>query len=233
LFHTPNWGAKLVAHLQGEDIGVVGIAGSHYLPATITGWGFNPCQSMHYLQKMSPDKPSELFYVKYIRKEQEWLPAVTVDGVFLAMRKSICSQISFDAMTFQGFHCYDIDICMQAHSQGFRNRIIFDILIEHFSRGSFNKQWIEATETWLNKWKHKLPANAIPVTDSMTFDALWSNTCWYIMILYHNRILCTSQYLRALSYSIQPKYIRFFFRWQPWRVLLWFIFKCRVFAKTP
>ncbi len=228
LFRTLNWGELLVRHLQKEKAGILGIAGSHFTLPTIAGWGFNPSQSMHYLQRMNPNEPAELFSVKYIATDSDSSSATCIDGVFLAMTRELSLNIRFDDVTFQGFHCYDQDICMQAFILGYDNRVIFDIMIEHFSKGSFNNQWIDTAHIWLNKWRDQLPASTIKVSPEIEFDAFWTNTCWYIYILLKNRNFKKELFLEALSYSLKPRLFPFFARIQPWRVLLWFVFKCRV-----
>ena len=38
LFHTKNWGELLINHLNKENTGVIGIAGSNYVPRTPSSW---------------------------------------------------------------------------------------------------------------------------------------------------------------------------------------------------
>ena len=65
--------------------------------------------------------------------------AVVIDGVCFCIRKSLFSSITFEDKTFQGFHCYDMDICLQIRHVGLSNIVVSDVLIEHISEGSFNK----------------------------------------------------------------------------------------------
>lgn len=228
LFHTQNWGERLIRHLQEENVGILGIAGSHFTQATIAGWGFSPCQSMRYLQRMDPLGPAQLFDIRYNSNDSEYSRATCIDGVFLAMTRQLAQQIHFDDVNFHGFHCYDQDICMQALSLGYDNKILFDIMIEHFSKGSFNAHWLVAAHTWLDKWRDKLPVSTVKITRVMEFDAAWTNTCWYVYILFKNRMFRFPLFLEALSYSLKLRYLPYFARVQPWRVLLWFIFRCKV-----
>ena len=46
-------------------------------------------------------------------EENKDIEAVAVDGLFFAMRKSLFDTIRFDKDTFDRFHFYDLDICMQ------------------------------------------------------------------------------------------------------------------------
>ena len=38
LFHTSNWGEKIIAHLQDDKTGIIGVAGSDLLPRVPTSW---------------------------------------------------------------------------------------------------------------------------------------------------------------------------------------------------
>jgi len=85
------------------------------------------------------------------------IEAVVVDGLWFCIPKSLFNLLSFDEYTFSGFHCYDLDICLQIRKVGFQVRIISDILIEHFSTGGFNQDWVKSTLLFFNKWKEQLP----------------------------------------------------------------------------
>ena len=86
---------------------------------------------------------------------------VSLDGVWFCIRKSLFDNstyaLKFDENTYQGFHLYDLDICMQINKLNYHIQIITDILIEHFSIGSFNEEWIKNSFIFSNKWKDQLP----------------------------------------------------------------------------
>ena len=81
---------------------------------------------------------------------------LVLDGVFLCAKKNIFDKIHFDEK-LEGFHCYDADICLQSNLAGFQNSIIFDIEIKHFSRGSFDKNYIQKLLKLHEKWDNLLP----------------------------------------------------------------------------
>lgn len=224
LFHTSNWGAKIIAHLSIPNTGILGIAGSHYLPNAITAWGFTPFQSMHYLQKLNAQNESQLFEIKFDLNDKTRSSVVTVDGVFLALNKEITQTILFDETTFNGFHCYDIDLCMQAHSLGYNNYVIFDVVLEHFSIGSFNKQWLESSKIWHKKWHHFLPTYTHQPLPHQVFEINWCNFCWLIYILWKQKNFNIPTLKSAFS-LLRFKYIINVFNIKAWRTLLWFFFK--------
>lgn len=57
---------------------------------------------------------------------------VAVDGVCFFIPKSLFAFIRFDNKTFNGFHAYDLDICMQVQSLGKRVCVTDVLTVEHF-----------------------------------------------------------------------------------------------------
>ena len=82
--------------------------------------------------------------------------AVAVDGLWFAARKTLFEKVTFDEKTFTKFHFYDIDICMQALEFG-KIFVTTDIRVLHKSKGSFNNEWREWNDIFIEKWKDKLP----------------------------------------------------------------------------
>ena len=71
------------------------------------------------------------FYLTVFSWEQGDVDVVAVDGLFFAIRKSLFSHVPFDReAVFDGFHFYDIDICMQVRRT---HRIVVtpDISVKH------------------------------------------------------------------------------------------------------
>lgn len=159
LFHTQDWGTKVINHFQNTKVGLIGTMGSHFMPKTPIGWYQSRVTSGGGLQRVLKNKKNsveeqmDLIYLK----DKLSIEAVVVDGLWFCIPKSMFSQISFDELTFNGFHCYDLDICLQTRKAGFQVRIISDILIEHFSYGSFTEEWVKNTVLFFEKWKEQLP----------------------------------------------------------------------------
>lgn len=156
-FITKNWGKKVTDYLNKPDNGFIGVAGgrailrvpydwsSYYPLCNITHSHFDSVNNLIDKKKIKPknhDTSSEFCLI--------------LDGVFLCARKTIFEKIQFDE-NLVGFHCYDVDICMQTIQAGFRNRVVYDIDLKHFSRGSYDKNYIDALFNFHNKWNHILP----------------------------------------------------------------------------
>jgi len=161
LFHTDDWGKKVENHLVDVNVGIIGVAGAHFLPDCYpVAWWENPT-SYHLIQgKKSPNDKyyaCEKCHFATALNDDNKKEVVTLDGLWLCGRRSFFEQIQFDANTFNGFHCYDIDICMQSIQSGKRNFIVSDILIEHKSLGKPNIEFYSQLKFWYDKWQNFLP----------------------------------------------------------------------------
>jgi GT2 family glycosyltransferase len=72
------------------------------------------------------------------------------------------AQVAFDENTFNNFNFYDFDISMQIHKAGYSIVVVSDIIVNHFSGGSLNKQWLESAYLFYEKWKNELPVTVNP-----------------------------------------------------------------------
>jgi GT2 family glycosyltransferase len=91
------------------------------------------------------------------------VPARTVgqiqamDGLFFVAKRTVVDAIAFDARTFDGFHCYDLDFTFSAHRAGFKLGICNDIHLIHYSQGeSYKDPKLPQYRRRLQD-KHKLP----------------------------------------------------------------------------
>lgn len=163
-----GWGEKVYKTIQKNvNIGCLGVVGTHLLADTPSGWYHSMLCSGGCVQKEN---------INYINRQdlshfgkEKIIEAVAVDGMWFCIPRSIFEQthIQFDANTFTGFHCYDLDICLQIREQGYKVVITSEVLIEHSSYGSFNVAWYESTQLFYEKWHKQLPQNVgIIIPDS-------------------------------------------------------------------
>lgn len=153
-FRTPNWGERIVSLLQKPTTGVVGFAGSMAKLATFSGWGsMKQYTRYNYIQRFRNGS------IKYCIANPDKVsasPVIVLDGMCLFMRKEVWAETRFDEATFQGFHLYDLDISM-AVGQKYVNYVTNDVLLEHFSEGSYNQPWLDDTVRFHRKWADRLP----------------------------------------------------------------------------
>lgn len=164
LFKTNNWGVTVINYFKNDPrLGLVGVAGSDY--KTIAPSSFYCSDEnrvfMHIIQ--SPEKSSsESFNLN--PTNQTLADVVCADGVWLFTNKEVFAQIRFDEHTFHNFHCYDVDFSLSVF-KNYKVAITSEVLIEHFSEGSFDKGWIEETLKLFSKWKNSLPLSVRPYPD--------------------------------------------------------------------
>lgn len=139
LFNTKNWGEKLVKHLQKTKTGILGIAGSSYVPYAPSSWTVSPEYNVIHI--IQADKKS-ICKTLESSTEKNRTRVFALDGVFMAIRKEVFKQFRFQE-DLPGFHGYDLDFSLRV-CKIFHNYVINDILITHFSKGSPDKKWLDA-----------------------------------------------------------------------------------------
>ncbi len=154
-FHTQNWGKKLLSHLQVPSVGIVGMAGGGIVMQVPDSWR-NKQSFVNIIQSgLSSKKASRKVILPKgnteIRRE-----VILLDGVFLAMTREVASAVCFDE-SLKGFHGYDIDICLQVYTAGYKNFVVYDIALEHFSRGRRDKKYFQNLIAIFLKWEKSLP----------------------------------------------------------------------------
>jgi glycosyltransferase involved in cell wall biosynthesis len=160
-FMEPKWGEVIQRKFIDQTIGLIGIAGTQYLFNNIPGWvaagrPFIKGQVIHEIDN------GNIYNLTVFSWENEDSDVVAVDGLFFSIRKSLFDTISFDDCIFDGFHFYDLDICMQIRHT---HRLIVtrDILIKHQSGGSFDTLWKKYALRFFDKYKSGLPATCASI----------------------------------------------------------------------
>ena len=154
-FESNNWGLKCLDRFESNEIGAIGLAGSAYVTMLPGPWwksGFN-CQ--HLYNKVD---------ISYAPITDNQLPIIVLDGFWMCIRKSLFEQIKYDEKIFNGFHFYDIDICMQIHQLGHSIISVYDIDIIHHSNGKLNMEWQKFALRFSSKWWKTLPASVKEVS---------------------------------------------------------------------
>ena len=157
-FHSNNWGTMISEYfVKYPEAGLVGAAGTHYLPHMPAAWWDTEMQSGQLIQGF-------ILNGKYETKIDSWnefkrMPTkvVTVDGFWMCFQKRVFDYIYWDDYYFKGFHCYDTDISLQVLDAGYEVHVFWDILIEHKSVGMSNVDFYQALNHLFKKWCDKLP----------------------------------------------------------------------------
>ena len=155
-FVTQDWGRKIVSHLQDPKVGLVGIAGGGVMPKIPSTWALAG-QSYNLMQARRGSGGHHMELAKcpvdYTGNRRQ---VVIVDGVFLSMRRELSAKLSFDE-NFTGFHGYDYDLSAQSIVAGYKNYVVYDVLLEHFSAGNQNAVYYRQLLQVYAKWEPFLP----------------------------------------------------------------------------
>lgn len=171
LFHTHDWGEKLLYELNVPDTGVLGVAGSDYVPIAPCSWTVVSTINRNYYHLYQGDKTGKGKKLNSnITQKKE---VFAVDGVFLAVKKSIAKQMLFD-VSISGFHGYDLDFSLRV-SRKFRNFVMANILVEHFSAGNVNKNWFQTNIKIRKKLGNNFQKQKVSTIERETYQDFLQN----------------------------------------------------------
>ncbi len=170
LIRSNNWGTEIVKFFeQNQQVGVVGVAGSEYKSLVPSVWAqglYNTDHAnliQHYRKTVSMHKETA---------GNQFSEVKTLDGVLLFTTAKVWEKHPFDEVTFDKFHCYDLDFCLQI-GQHYQLFVYNNLLIEHFSSGSLNKDWVHYSIKLAEKWSNLLPVGNIPTDQKKAIE--WRN----------------------------------------------------------
>lgn len=173
LFRTDNWGEKVIEYFKDPKVGIIGVAGTHYIPRAPGCYWISGIASINVIHTINGN--SHLDKSLYDCKSATSISSVLVDGLWFCIPKALFRLIRFDEGTYDGFHFYDYDICMQIFTLKYTNLIITNILIEHFSSGKRETSWLKNCFSFYYKWKKYLPVSSINLTPSEKAKADYLN----------------------------------------------------------
>lgn len=216
LIHTMDWGHTLMHHLRLPSVGIIGVCGCTTLARIPSPWSLH--EHYKYLLQSTPTRNKHQLLQSGFDKSPDLKQVLVVDGVFMAAKKLLFEKIQFDENTFSGYHAYDIDICLQAHTAGFKNFAINDILIEHFSIGYHNKGWVINAMALSDKWKDTLPLSLQPFSaehlKKIEYRYMTSNFVKYMIRAGYSNKECTqtiAKYLEQQEYVDRKHFARTIF----------------------
>lgn len=156
LFRSDDWGTTLKTTLQDSSIGIVGVIGSQFLPNKMASWWLCENTKGTVLQG---ERTSNGKYISSLDgvEVSDVTDVVVVDGLWFAMKRELTNHVQFDDKTYNSFHCYDVDICMQAISNDRRVVVIPNVLIEHTSMGNVLTTYYQQLQCFYDKWQSMLP----------------------------------------------------------------------------
>lgn len=160
-FHTPDWGLLLIDQLQTPGAGIMGIGGRDMLVRVPSSWTV----SLPYIHLTQSGKNGTNRKIKHrpVGFSAKQAKVVMLDGVMLCMHRKVMETISFDTQ-LSGFHGYDFDICIRAAAAGFQNYVMYNIDIEHFSRGNADINYYRNLIRVFENHAADLPLSIVPLS---------------------------------------------------------------------
>lgn len=172
LFHTEGWGNKVKDIFRDDlKIGLIGVAGSKIKTTMPSAWW--DCLVSHiaiYIIQHSKIEGREIEKIEFgFDGDIKDVEVVFIDGVFMAMRKD--KQIRFNNI-MTGFHNYDLNISIEYKKSGYKVVVTNRILLEHYSIGIIDKEWVISAFEMYNIYKKSLPLKVLSsfLTTEIEFD---------------------------------------------------------------
>lgn len=211
-FLTIDWGKALISIFQSDlQIGLIGIAGTKVKGKMVSGWWDCPeeYRVMNIIQHLNSGGSE-----KWNRgwKNNSIEEVVAIDGVFMAMPKN--EKISFSEK-FKGFHNYDLDISFKVKKSGKKIVVTNQILLEHFSEGQVDGNWVKSTLKIHNHYNKILP---LIVNNNLSIDQLESidfenlKKMIYLAFTYKKTYLAFRIWFKFFLKHPKNKFHKYFFR---------------------
>ena len=151
-FHTSNWGLLVHNILLNEKVGLLGLSGSVYKSKYPGVWSAS-LKEFYRISNCSNE---------YILNKQIFDKVAVVDGCFMATRKDVFEDYSFDEKLV-GFHGYDIDLSLNI-AQRYEVVVAKGIDFTHYSEGVQSLNWLESSFYVHKKWQKRLPSIVVNIS---------------------------------------------------------------------
>lgn len=206
-FNTTGWGHLACNHLANENVGLIGVAGGDTKGIVPSSWSVPAISNeINIIQHYKRDtKAGEHVVVTNIAKHGLKKKVVSLDGVWLCTKKKVFNEFKFDEITFPGFHGYDIDYSLQVNTK-YDLFVVFDILIQHYSEGSPDRNWIRSAFMISKKWKKNLPVSAYEISAKEFNIHYWNS----LQVLIKHLIRLKYSNLFVVSVFAKYSFNRFF-----------------------
>jgi len=163
-FHTDGWGNVVLKNLADPTTGVLGVAGATYQAKAPTSWisAGTSCLRVNVLHSTGTSTPR---LDCFNPKSEVTAEVATVDGLWMCCRKEVWEKFPFDQQSFPNFHFYDIDFCTKIFLK-YRILVTYELLIEHFSEGTFKRDWVINALKYFRLRNKYLPFGKTNLTES-------------------------------------------------------------------
>lgn len=204
VFLSQNWDITLTTFAEKTSkCGVIGFAGGRYVPQNFVTWGrlHRSNKREHIIQKYKNGNEELIDINPY---NEQFAKTITIDGVFLFVKKIIWKNIRFDELKFDAFHFYDADFSFAVSTQ-YENYVCSLIDIKHLSSGSLNLNYCNSIIAFRNKWKSQIPKTLTSLNKITQLKEELNSANYTITLFIENK------FSRSETYRIISNYNSFFF----------------------
>lgn len=155
IFKTKNWGKLLLNKFNNNPHGIIGIAGSSYVPDSGRWW---EDRSKMYGTVEHTNGVSN-WVSEYSPPIKEIQDVVHIDGLFMAVDPQRIVN-KFDE-TYGKFHFYDVGFNIPNYLNGVDIGVIDNIRVLHKSIGETDQEWENNRIKFAENYKNKLPIRLV------------------------------------------------------------------------
>ena len=137
ILETKNITPKIIRLFdKNPDYGIIGIAGTDNL---ISGMWWQDRSSMYGIVGHEHEGKRHVNHYSKGDYSENLKQVIVVDGLFMMVNKKRIKH-TFNQQ-FEGFHFYDLPICIENHLDGVKIGVTTKIKVTHKSIGMVNKKW--------------------------------------------------------------------------------------------
>jgi hypothetical protein len=137
ILETKNITPKVIRLFEkNPDYGIIGIAGTDNL---ISGMWWQDKSSMYGIVGHEHEGKRHVNHYSKGDYSENLKQVIVVDGLFMMVHKKRIKH-TFNQQ-FEGFHFYDLPICIENHLDGVKIGVTTKIKVTHKSIGMVNKKW--------------------------------------------------------------------------------------------
>lgn len=164
-----RYGEATMSGIDKRPIGVVGFAGTQRMTFDGRWWASGPLYGSLVQGELPSDshpnlrfhKPLSATFVAGASRELWYQPVEAVDGYCMFIRREIFRAVGGFDERYDGWHFYDLDLCLTAIKAGYQNYVI-DQPSQHFSLGTYGEPWEAQRVKFQDKWRSWFLARSGP-----------------------------------------------------------------------
>jgi hypothetical protein len=153
ILETKNVTPKIIKLFEtNPEYGIIGLAGTNNL---LSGMWWEDRTSLYGIVGHEHQGKRHVNHYSKESYSEKLKEVVVVDGLFMMVHRGRIKH-KFNEQ-FEGFHFYDLPICIENHLDGVKIGVTTKIMVTHKSIGQINNDWVSTKEIFENKYKEHFP----------------------------------------------------------------------------